>query len=207
MRLWRRFPARPAPLPVILLLDRQDETVSAALAALPQEDTSSRIRHADKRQEVQARRAALHHLLAMQGLPSPSRNAVGQPVLPGSGLSLSLSSRGPWIALALAGCPVGIDVETDIPDAAIPFAALHPQESSWIGSVAAQHRPRAAARLWAAKEAYWKSRAFPTSIDPTGFAVTITGESFTITDPAHGPAQGRFLTEEEQDPALALVML
>ncbi len=207
MQLWRCFPARPAPLPVILLLDRRDETLARLLASLPEDEATARIAHRAKRGELHARRAALRHLLQQQGLPMPSRTEVGQPVLPGTGLHLSLSSRGHWIALALAERPLGIDVEQSITEEAIPFAALHPHESHWIGTIPADQRPFAAARLWAAKEAYWKARAFPTSVDPTGFAVTITGEHFSVADAVHGPAQGLFLTQGAEDPALALVML
>ena len=82
----------------------------------------------------------------------------GRPVLAGERrpLEFSLSHAGALVAVAVAGAPVGVDVE-ELPrpgTVAEVSSALHPAERA---EIAAAEQPSAAfARLWTRKEAYLK---------------------------------------------------
>jgi phosphopantetheinyl transferase len=91
----------------------------------------------------------------------------------GSGLFLSIASRGPFTAAAIATSPVGIDVEIVDPEGEIPWNVLHPGEATILARHEVHARPAAAARLWSLKEAYLKALGLGLSREPTSFAVRL----------------------------------
>ena len=94
----------------------------------------------------------------------------------GSGLFLSIASRGPFTAAAIAKSAVGIDVEIVDPEGEIPWNVLHPGEAAVLARHEAHGRPAAAARLWSLKEAYLKALGLGLSREPASFAVSFIGE-------------------------------
>ncbi|MFF4368397.1 4'-phosphopantetheinyl transferase family protein [Streptomyces sp. NPDC001594] len=83
----------------------------------------------------------------------------GRPALAGVGAPhFSLSHTGDLVLIAVAGRPVGVDVEA-LPDpqrAASVGEALHPAERRAVHAAQPALRPAVFARLWARKEAYLK---------------------------------------------------
>lgn len=110
------------------------------------------------------------------------RPAVAAPF--GSGLHISLATRGGLVALALAHTPVGVDVEQVDLAAQPPLAALHPREQAMLQALPAPARPLAFAQLWSAKEAYVKALGTGFRRPPESFEVRLTGlDGFTVDDP------------------------
>ncbi|MCX5071079.1 4'-phosphopantetheinyl transferase superfamily protein [Streptomyces sp. NBC_00513] len=92
--------------------------------------------------------------------PCPCCDAPhGRPALAGPDAPhFSLSHTGDLVLIAVAGRPVGVDVE-GVPAphrAATVGEALHPAERSQIRGAPPSSRPAVFARLWARKEAYLK---------------------------------------------------
>ncbi|MEU8774116.1 4'-phosphopantetheinyl transferase superfamily protein [Streptomyces sp. NPDC048606] len=92
--------------------------------------------------------------------PCPGCGAPhGRPALAGAtGPHFSLSHTGGMVLIAVAGRPVGADVEgLPAPDrVAGVVEALHPAERAAVGAAPPALRPAVFARLWARKEAYLK---------------------------------------------------
>ena len=88
----------------------------------------------------------------------------------GAGVFASSASRAGLSALAVARCPVGVDVE-GIDAGEIPWGVLHPAEAAGLRALAGEDRPAAFARLWSVKEAYLKALRVGLSRDPSRFAV------------------------------------
>lgn len=83
----------------------------------------------------------------------------GRPVLAGSGTPhFSMSHTGGLVLIAVAGRPVGVDVERlPAPHKATTVGeVLHPAEQREIHAAPPSLRPVVFARLWARKEAYLK---------------------------------------------------
>ncbi|MFD8293882.1 4'-phosphopantetheinyl transferase family protein [Streptomyces lavendulae] len=83
----------------------------------------------------------------------------GRPVLAGSGTPhFSMSHTGGLVLIAVAGRPVGVDVERlPAPHKATTVGeVLHPAEQREIHAAPPSLRPAVFARLWARKEAYLK---------------------------------------------------
>lgn len=121
-----------------------------------------------------------------------SHDARGRPLIEtpaGTGLHLSLATRGGIVAVALADRPVGIDVERVDRGAALPLAALHPAEAAMLEALPERDRPLAFARLWSAKEAYVKALGLGFVRAPESFAVTwLPHDRFSVADPSRGAA-------------------
>ncbi|MBF2097922.1 MAG: 4'-phosphopantetheinyl transferase superfamily protein [Gloeomargaritaceae cyanobacterium C42_A2020_066] len=88
-------------------------------------------------------------------------NTQGKPYLPTASLHLSLAHSGDRVIYALAGRPVGIDLErartyTHVP--AIARRYFHPVERVFLADSGWQ--PQVFAHLWTAKEAYAKAVGF-----------------------------------------------
>lgn len=109
---------------------------------------------------------------------------VVQPI--GSGLFLSIGSRDPLAAVAVARSRIGVDVEAADPKGEIPWNVLHPDEAALL--LAGQDdeaRAHTFSRLWSLKEAYLKALGTGLSREPAGFAATFLDErTATIRDPA-----------------------
>ena len=101
-----------------------------------------------------------------------------------SGLCLSMASRGSWEAIALAACPIGVDVE--VADAGeIPWNVLHRHEAALLAREDGTARARAFARLWSLKEAYLKALGLGLSREPESFAVLfIDAQAAVVEDPS-----------------------
>lgn len=145
------------------------------------------------------RRAALRSLAAAAlGVPAETVQIVhktGQPprlVAPtGRPPYLSSSSRDGWAALAVAGIPVGIDIETISPGHKIPHLVLHPDDVLALRPLRGIDQARAFARLWTIKEAYLKALGTGFGRDPGSFAVRVVDEGTAeISDPVI-PGQAR----------------
>ncbi|MEV6393933.1 4'-phosphopantetheinyl transferase superfamily protein [Streptomyces sp. NPDC051907] len=83
----------------------------------------------------------------------------GRPYVPGDGVHFSLSHTSGLVMIALAGAPVGIDVES-VPDpgtVAEVADQLHVQERRELDALPAAERPAAFARCWTRKEALLKA--------------------------------------------------
>lgn len=92
------------------------------------------------------------------------RDANGRPHLAEApGLCLSAAERDGWTAAAIAGRPVGVDIDWATPSAPLPLDLLHPDEARALSAMSGAARARAFARLWTAKEAF--AKAFSRPID------------------------------------------
>ncbi|GLX50245.1 hypothetical protein Shyhy01_31950 [Streptomyces hygroscopicus subsp. hygroscopicus] len=82
----------------------------------------------------------------------------GRPALRTSGVHFSLSHSGDLVLVALAGAPVGVDVEGVAGEEAVRGAqcALHAAEVAELALLPARERQAAFTRTWVRKEAYLK---------------------------------------------------
>ncbi|MFK4224821.1 4'-phosphopantetheinyl transferase family protein [Streptomyces sp. NPDC019890] len=83
----------------------------------------------------------------------------GRPVVPGNPVHFSLSHTAGLVLIALAGAPVGVDVE-GVPDPGTTMevaAQLHPRERAELAALPTADRPTAFARCWTRKEALLKA--------------------------------------------------
>ena len=96
----------------------------------------------------------------------PHCGAAGKPVLlpdprPGPGAdtvpSFSLAHSGDIVVIAVAGCPVGVDVERDAAGCVCSLAgALHPADAAWLAGLAEPDRHEAIITCWVRAEAVLK---------------------------------------------------
>jgi phosphopantetheinyl transferase len=100
----------------------------------------------------------------------------------GSGLFLSIASRGPFTAAAVATSRVGIDVELVDPEGEVPWNVLHPSEAVILTRQEGHGRAAAFARLWSLKEAYLKALALGLFREPSSFAVNLVDEEAAAFD-------------------------
>jgi phosphopantetheinyl transferase len=70
---------------------------------------------------------------------------------------VSDTSRGAWGAVAIAGTPVGIDVEEFPTDGPLPLNLLHAEEREFLMALDPITREHAFLRFWTAREAYLKA--------------------------------------------------
>jgi 4'-phosphopantetheinyl transferase len=94
--------------------------------------------------------------------PCPRCGAAARPVLrPGPGAdavpSFSLSHSGDMVAVAVAGRPVGIDVERDADRCVCSLVpALHPADAAWVAGLGERDRHQAIITCWVRAEAVLK---------------------------------------------------
>jgi len=95
--------------------------------------------------------------------PCPECGAAGKPVLrPGPGAdaapSFSLAHSGDAVVIAVAGHPVGVDVERDADRCVCPLAGeLHPADTAWVAGLGDEgKRHRAIIACWVRAEAVLK---------------------------------------------------
>ncbi|MCX5195596.1 4'-phosphopantetheinyl transferase superfamily protein [Streptomyces sp. NBC_00249] len=116
--------------------------------------------HLALRRVLSAYRGVSPAALRFRREPCPCCGAPhGRPALAGPGApDFSLSHSGDLVLIAVAGRPVGVDVEgVPSPDRVTTVGeALHPAERRQLRGAPASARPAVFARLWARKEAYLK---------------------------------------------------
>ncbi|MFC5504565.1 4'-phosphopantetheinyl transferase family protein [Bosea massiliensis] len=188
-------PALSYPAGMIWLCSPDDSAESLPAAWL----VSTPARPATLPERSALRRGMAARILARQlGLP-PEAVAIGhdergRPLVAqprGSGLHLSLATRGGLVAVALAHRPIGVDVEAVDAHAAPPAALLHPEEQGWLLAQSQDERAHAFARLWSAKEAYVKALGTGFLRPPESFAVTLSPEGvIAVRDGGQAAASG-----------------
>jgi phosphopantetheinyl transferase len=111
-------------------------------------------------------------------------DASGAPTVAGTGLHLSLSHHGEWIAMAVSDdAPVGIDVlaiPDDVGYLADTGLVLSPDEIEFVRSSPAARRGSAFAHCWVRKEAYAKAAG-------VGLLATEDLAAFSLTPDAARP--------------------
>jgi phosphopantetheinyl transferase len=199
---WLDSLRRPGDLPAAWVLDMQEpEPRRAALALAPTPDDLARVasRPPRERDDVLVRRglARLCVAAALDVRPMRiafGRTATGAPCLaaPFERYRVSFARRGNRFACALAGQPVGIDVE--IADGGeIPWNLLHPHEAALLREAAEGEREGLFLRIWAAKEAYAKALGEGLRREPSSFTLRFASQPSDeavkarafIEDPAH----------------------
>ena len=92
--------------------------------------------------------------------PCPRCGAPGKPVLepgPRPAPSFSLTHSGDMVIIAVAGRPVGVDVERDAAGCVCSLAqALHPADAAWVAGLAEPDRHEAIITCWVRAEAVLK---------------------------------------------------
>ena len=119
----------------------------------------------------QARRAAaqlaVNTALAEQGgsgtaliahrCPVCGLDGHGRPVVPNTGLHLSVSASNRWAVVAVAKTELGVDIEVPAGCRALPSAVLAAQESAVLAKMCPQEAWSTFLRFWTAKEAVAKA--------------------------------------------------
>lgn len=133
----------------------------------------------------------------------------GRPAVEGGAVHFSLSHSGGFALLAIAGTPVGADVET-VPSAgavADVAAVMHRVEITELEALQPPERPAAFARAWVRKEAYLKGLGIGLGRAPsedyvgTGGAPAARLAGWSIADVAVG--EDRAAAVAVADPAAA----
>lgn len=150
-----------------------------ALAALPPERQSRilALRREEDRQRCAGAGQLLQWALARCGIPPEEQrltvNAYGRPELRDrEDLWFSLSHSGPWIVCAVAGHPVGVDVE--LPRYgydAVVRRFFSPEEAAQI------QNETDFLRIWTAKEAFLKALGLGLTLPLDSFQVELTPEA------------------------------
>jgi 4'-phosphopantetheinyl transferase len=137
-----------------------------------------------------ARRAAVRHLTsASTGLAPEAiglkRGTTGALRFdpPIADLTVSLSHRGPYAAMAFSRAPIGVDLESTGDFVHIPWNVLHHDEAAALEALPDDQRPLAFLRLWTVKEAYVKALGFGLSREPSAFCVVTNQGGVTVIDP------------------------
>lgn len=117
-------------------------------------------------------RMVLANCLGMQPADVPlARAPSGQPQLPGTALSTSLSHSGNWVAMAIcAGATVGVDIEQSAPRTRLNDIAdviCTPSEAAQLQLLRAKARERALLVLWTRKEALLKAFGLGLAVEPS----------------------------------------
>jgi len=157
--------ARPVDLWVVKVTEDGPLGAAAARALLGAQPSGARQRIDDRRRSLVAR-AALARLAAATTHVDPAAVVVahderGRPVLRDCPeLHVSVAHSGDFVACAISGRRVGVDVErTDRPEAddALGARVCAPTERRRLEHMPAEPRTRALIRLWARKEAFAKA--------------------------------------------------
>jgi phosphopantetheinyl transferase len=107
----------------------------------------------------------------------------------GSGLHLSVGSRGFYTAAAIAASPIGVDVELLDERGQVPWNVLHEREAAFLAGLAGHDRALAFARMWSLKEAYLKALGAGLRREPASFAVSFVGGERAAIDDPHAAAE------------------
>lgn len=190
--LIRLRPAR-GPFAFALVCDVRDPALAtlAAIAPSPDDLVDEKAPSASARTHFRARRALLRALVAAATGVEPARVRIaydsdGAPRVADLPAFVSVSSRGPLAALAVASSPLGVDLEPFEAAAEPVNAVLHPREIATLAELAGAARAREFLRIWTAKEAYLKALGRGFKRDPATIAATCEAARFAIDD--GGPA-------------------
>lgn len=112
---------------------------------------------------------------------------AGSPSLPGTGLFLSFSGRGPYSLIGIGAKPVGVDIERLTEESEIPWNMLRPAERMALQAFPPAERGLAFSRLWAAKEAYAKALGHGFRLEPETLVITEAGDASHIPDQKQTP--------------------
>lgn len=178
-----------APFARVLVCDLRDAALAPLLAIAPHDGDLADARYpgASERSWFLQRRLAARALAARCAGADPSTiriryDAEGAPRVEGAGLFVSVSSRGPHAAIAIASQPVGVDLEPFDAGAPVIEDVLEKSERLALSKCAGGERARAFLRIWTAKEAYLKALGRGFKRDPALVRVTGRGEVFAIED-------------------------
>jgi 4'-phosphopantetheinyl transferase len=174
----------------------------AALLAPEEHAQAARYRFARDRRRFVVRRARLRQCLSAQAGIAPERLVLvegpfGKPALAG-GPHFSLSHSGEHWALAIAGVPIGVDVEQlnpAIDHADIAKGLFGPRECAALAALPADRAPRGFFDCWARKEAFVKAIGLGLSYPLDAFEVSVAeaarlrvgGEGWAIRELAIAP--------------------
>jgi len=99
-------------------------------------------------------------MLRLAREPCPHCAAPGKPILepgPGPVPSFSLAHSGDMVVIAVAGRPVGVDVERETAGCVCSLAqALHPADAAWVAGLGEPDRHEAIITCWVRAEAVLK---------------------------------------------------
>jgi len=154
----------------------------AALIAPEEREKAARFRFARDRRRFVVRRARLRQCLAAGMGVAPEalvfvERAFGKPTLAG-GPEFSLSHSGEHWALAIAGVPVGVDIEQlnrAIDCADIAKGLFGPRECTALAALPEDRATRAFFDCWARKEAFVKAIGQGLSYSLDAFEVSVDG--------------------------------
>ena len=166
--------------PAVTFLTRQDEPVRSLPAVRLLAVASAAARQAALR--GLAAQALRRPAEAVTIAHAPQRGAeIVAP--PHSGLFLSSASRAGAAALAVARCPIGVDIEIISPEVEIAWNAIHADERESLAALPEAERGAAFLTLWTVKEAYYKALQSGFERDPTRFAVRLWDGAAEVSDP------------------------
>lgn len=180
---------------VVLLDIEATDTVLAGLARTLDEATLARVRRyrqpLDRQRSLVGYAALHHHLRARLALPAGAAplawTALGQPVVRSDAPCwVSLSHGGRLAAIAIAGHPVGIDLEPwqsaqALDPAGLAQLCFSPAEAAWAGG-----DPRRCLQVWTAKEAVLKALGVGAQGPWRDFTVPLPSEEFQAVTSATG---------------------
>lgn len=125
-------------------------------------------------------RKALGRCLDLDPLDVPlTSTALGQPVLPGTGLATSLSHSGRWVALAVGAIStVGVDIERTPVDLRLEDLlenVCHEDEAAVLAALPSPERETRVLQLWTRKEALLKAFGVGLTESPASIEATPHG--------------------------------
>jgi 4'-phosphopantetheinyl transferase len=143
-------------------LDRAERSRAEAFL-FPADRRRYQVAHTTLRQVLASYAGTAPGQLVLAREPCPRCGAPGKPVLrPGPGLgavpSFSLAHSGDAVVIAVAGRPVGVDVEREGDRCVCPLAGdLHPADTAWVtGLDGERERHQAIITCWVCAEAVLK---------------------------------------------------
>ena len=137
------------------------ETARATAFVFPADRHRYQVAHVMLRRVLAGHVGAEPGSLAFAREPCPTCGGpAGRPVLagpPANGLSFSLAHSGDAVAIAVAGQPVGVDVERDPAGCVCSLAtAMHPSDAALVAALPEPARHAAVIRWWVRVEAVLK---------------------------------------------------
>lgn len=124
-----------------------------------------------------------------------SENEWGKPYLPG-GPEFSLSHAGDFAVCAVAGFPVGADIELARISEAVAERFFHPDEVSFLHALPVFAQADARLRLWTAKEAYTKYLGGGLHVPFSSFCVRLTESGASLALPENAPSLHEYRLED-----------